>query len=277
MHGISIKGFAQEGIALVENGELRCELNSAYNSEAGRFANAQAMRVFDLLCSKSWPAGTLCRFLNGWQTTHVTALYVSGLMIRLLREAEAGETPEKQVLLYSAAREIGEIIAEDTGVDDTPHNELYLDFAEGILGDDDRWKLRKFSQPQCEDFRRYVKQSRLEADLETAILLTAASENWNTGEYSFFDTLVMDWMTGVLELPEDRAESYAAYVTVHAGKTELGHFLHALSAWQMYCQTKGISADPQRAKSILQEYLKRVGEAFAELEQVFQNEIQGDI
>jgi hypothetical protein len=267
MHEVSIKGFATEGIALVGDENLRSALNSAYDSEAGRFANTEAMRVFDLLCSKPWPAETLCRFLNGWQATHVTALYVSGLMIRLLREAQS-ESEERGLLLFNAAREIGEIIAEDAGVDDTPHNELYQEFAEAVLGGDN-WKLQEFALTECEAFRRYVKQGRLDADLETAILLTAASENWNTGEYSFFDTLVVTWMTEVLGLPKDLAEGCSAYVTVHAGKTELGHFLHALEAWKMYCSAKGIPADPQKAQAVLEEYLTRVGNAFQELSQIF--------
>ena len=45
---------------------------------------------------------------------------------------------EPSLLLHRAAAEVGEIIPEDTGVDDTPHSELYVDFANYLLGDD-RW------------------------------------------------------------------------------------------------------------------------------------------
>jgi hypothetical protein len=265
-HGIG--RIALEGIALIDDPTLREALASAYQTDVARQAVATAEAVFDRLTSRAWPAGALARFLNAWRATHVTALYVSGLMIRLLREAGAAEG-EPSVLLYRAAAEVGEIIPEDTGVDDTPHSELYVTFANFLLGND-RWQLARYGSPTCERFRCYVKAQRLEASIEEAILTTAASENWNTGEYTHLDGLLRPWMVGVLGHDAETVEEKAVYVSVHAGRTELGHFLHALEAWKLYCQPTGRPADPARPRAVLLRYLAEVGRAFAALERVLQ-------
>jgi hypothetical protein len=267
---LGIRNIALQGISLIEERQLRQALESAYDTRTARNAASAAEGVFERLTSRQWSSKPLSRFLNGWRSTHVTALYVSGLMIRLLREASAADG-EASELLFRAAAEVGEIIPEDTGVDDTPHGELYMGFAHFLLGHD-RWQLARWSNPQCETFRHYVKTQRLEAEIEDAILTTAASENWNTGEYTHLTNFIRPWMidqTGEsADLVEENAEN-AVYVTVHAGQTELGHFLHALEAWQLYCRANGRPADPERARAIVLRYLDGVGQAFAALGAVF--------
>jgi hypothetical protein len=265
-HGID--RIALDGIALIEEKPLQEALASAYQTVTARRAVAAAEATFDRLTRQPWAPGTLARFLNGWRSTHVTALYVSGLMIRLLREA-ARASGEPSALLYRAAAEVGEIIPEDTGVDDTPHSELYVTFANFLLGSDG-WQLNRYSSPTCEEFRSYVKAQRLEADIEDALLTTAASENWNTGEYTYLDGLLRPWLVDVLGRDAKEVEEKGVYVSVHAGKTELGHFLHALTAWQFYCQANGRPADPARARAVLLRYLDGVGQAFTALGQILQ-------
>ena len=265
-HGIDL--IALEGIALIEDRPLREALASAYQTETGRYAVAAAQALFDRLTSQAWPATALARFLNGWRSTHVTALYVSGLMIRLLREA-VGSNGEPSSLLYRAAAEVGEIIPEDTGVDDTPHSELYVAFANFLLGGD-QWQLGRYSSPACERFRCYVKAQRLEADIEDALLTTAASENWNTGEYTYLDGMLRPWLVDLLGHDAETSEEKGVYISVHAGKTELGDFLHALEGWKLYCQAKGKPADPARTCAVLCAYLDEVGQAFAALARVLQ-------
>jgi hypothetical protein len=271
-HGI--RPIPLEGIALIEDHPLREALTSAYQTDRARRAVSAAETAFNRLTSQDWPVEVLARFLNGWRSTHVTALYVSGLMIRLLREARAANG-ESSLLLYQAAAEVGEIIPEDTGVDDTPHSELYMTFANFLLGSD-RWQRARFSSPACERFRRYVKAQRLKATIEEALLTTAASENWNTGEYTYLDGLLRPWMVGLLGRDVVEVEEKACYVSVHARRTELGHFLHALEAWKLYCRAAGQAADPARAHKVLLRYLAGVGQAFAALANVFQPELSRD-
>lgn len=202
-------------------------------------------------------------FLNGWRSTHITALYVSGLMIRIQREATQarfqGEAMKAE-LLSEAAYHIGEIIAEDTGVVGANHNNLFDRFAKSVSGND-QWKLDQYEVPECIEFRKYVERQRTKAPIEDAILTTAASENWNTGEYTFFAEIVEPWLQSRGQDPQS-AKNGAAYVSVHAGDTELNHFTHALKAWQLYCAAHGREADPKMAQEKFGEYAQRVGDAF---------------
>jgi hypothetical protein len=259
-----IGSIARQGIALVEEDGLRNALDAAYRSARGVRAVETAQRVFRHLTSSRLSPEILCRFLWGWRSIHGTALFVSGLMIRLNRKAREAADKTSGLLLGQAGAEIGEIIAEDTGVDDTPHDELFLQFANQIVGDD-RWQLACYALPVCDRFRRHVKQRRLAGPIDEAILTTAASENWNAGEYTYFDTLVGPWLTGILGQPEPVAVKNAAYVTAHSGATELAHFLHALKAWKLYSQATGQEADPLQARQTLEWYLDGIAEAFDEL------------
>lgn len=263
---IDIGSVAREGISSIPDSRLRDVLDAVYQSPQGVRAVVTAQRVFNRLTSSKWPAEQLRRFFSGWRSTHGTALFVSGLVIRIHREACGAPEPVR-LLLHQAAAEIGEIIAEDTGVDDTPHNELFVRFASHVVGDD-QWQLDRYLVPACERFRSQVKERRLAAPIEEAILTTAASESWNTGEYTYFDSLIRPWLTDILGHPADIIEKKVAYVTVHAGETELGHFRHALAAWELYCRAIGNDADPMKAKLAFECYLAGVGSAFAELEQV---------
>jgi hypothetical protein len=222
--------------------------------------------VFVRLTSRKWPAETLCRFLGGWRALHGTALYVSALIARVHREAVLSSGGAFDV--YRSAAELSEIIAEDVGVDDCPHSERFAQFANQLVGDD-RWASSRYSSPACEEFREYVKYQRLRAPVEEGILTTAASELWNTGEYTFFASMVVHWMTQILGHPIDAAKESAAYVTVHAGDTELGHFLHALEAWSLYCKSLDMECDPSKACKSVETYLSRLIPAFKSLEQVF--------
>src|SRR4051812_10678828 len=105
---------AMRSFRYVQDQILREALGAAYRAPRGMQTVETAHRLFDRLTSTKWPKDTVCRFLSGWYSTHGTALFVSGLMIRVHREAQrAGGSAQ---LLYQAAAEIGEIIPEDTGV-----------------------------------------------------------------------------------------------------------------------------------------------------------------
>lgn len=264
-----ILAIARQSVALIEDAPLRQALLEVYSRPSVKEAAATAENTFRLLTSRRWSSEVVSRFLNGFRATHVTALYVSGLMIRVQRQA-ARAAGDDQLNLFKAAAAVGEIIPEDTGVDDTPHSELYMTWANAIAGHDE-WQLGRYTQSRCESFREFVKARRLDdgLDLEEGILTTAASENWNTGEYTHFSELVYDWMGDVLQIDQGRVGELAAYVTVHAGATELGHFLHAIDAWRLVSLARGRRPDPEKAQEVFASYLTQVGAAFGQLEGLF--------
>jgi hypothetical protein len=259
--GINV--IARQGIALIGNERLRKAIDDVYQSPIAVRAASAATEAFLRLTSSRWPIESLCRFLSGWRSTHGTALYVSGLIVRLHRAARAS-SPRSRLVLYEAAAELCEVIPEDTGIEHIPHNELFDRFANHIVGSD-KWKLDINSLPECERFRVYVKEGRLSAPIQEAILITAAAENWNTGEYTYLNGLVTPWMTKVLGQETALAAEKASYVEVHAGETELGHFLHAIHAWELYCEATGQDADPRVAARAVETYLSRVAAVFDEL------------
>jgi hypothetical protein len=266
MSTINKKGIASismDGINLIKDIELREALLSVYHSREAGKVTALAQDVFEKLTQQNWSTETLCKFMAGWRATHGTALYVSGLVIRIHREAKS-KTQHSKELLLAAAGEICEIIPEDTGVDDTPHHELFAKFANAVIGHDN-WKLNRYNQMACNQFRNYVQVQRLDAPIEEAILTTAASENWNTGEYTFFAGLIDPWLTDILKLPADLSVPAANYTKVHAGSTELGHFLHAIKAWQYYCEAHGKKAEPGIAKRVFEQYIMAIGNVYDEL------------
>jgi hypothetical protein len=263
---VGIAGITNNGIKRIQNATLRAALEEAYGSPAALAVIEMAHRVFSRLVGSKWPIEILAQFLSGWRSTHGTALFVSGLIIRLQREARAAELPAR-ALLFDASAEMGEIIAEDAGVDDTLHNELFASFANQLVGDD-RWQLEKFAMPLCLEFREYVKRERLSGPIEEAILITAASESWNSGEYSYADPLMRGWMKNILGFTDAIVENAIAYVSHHSGTVELDHFLHALSAWRFYCEAKGKPADPRNALRAFESYFDHLLGAFEELEGV---------
>ena len=268
----AIDFIARQGITLVDDPRLRRALDSAYESIQGKKALAVAHQTLRRLVSYKWSTECLCHFLSGWRATHGTSLFISGLIVRIHRKASEEQRTSSRAILFQAAGEVGEIIIEDTGVNDTPHNELFMEFANQIVGDD-RWQLGRYSLPVCEQFRTFVKNKRLGGVIEEAILTTAASENWNSGEYTYFNGLVAPWMTNILGHAFGVVERKSLYVSAHAGVTELGHFIHALRAWKLYCEATGVPADPGKAENEFKAYLEGVGSAFEELGQALRESV----
>jgi hypothetical protein len=215
------------------------------------------------LCSRQWPEPILGRFLNGWRATHGTAMFVSALIVRIMRETPRHPSTAHAPMV-AAARELGEIISEDIGLDDTPHQELFDAFADRLIPSGS-WRLLKGSVAGCNDLREYVKSQRLQASIRQGILTTMASECWNSWEYEEFARLARPWMTHWLGMDASAAENALKYVLAHTGNTEKGHFLHALSAWEYFCEAEGIAPDPAEAGKLFEQYLQSVGRAFSDL------------
>jgi hypothetical protein len=263
---IGIATIAGKGIERVHDTSIRTALKEAYESSAALSVSKVAQDVLDRFATANWPVEVLAPFLSSWRSTHGTALFVSGLVVRLQREARDSSAVARPIF-FEAAAEMSEIIAEDTGIDDTPHNELFTRFANKLVGDD-RWQLSHYSTPASLDFRDYVKRGRLVGPTEEAILMTAASESWNSAEYSYFETSLRRWMREVLGYNEDTLEDTIAYVSHHSGEVELGHFLHALNAWSLYCEAKEEPVDPLKVKLAFESYFEHLRRPFEGLKKL---------
>jgi len=261
------------GLDLNEPYDLRHALLVVVRSPAYREATAQAESVFARLTQTRHEDDALARFLNGWQTVHVTALYVSGLMVRIQEEAQAAAAAgegSKAALLFQAAFHTGRIIVEDTGLKGIQHGALYERFANGIMRGSDEWKLNRHASQECKDFRRYVEKARLRDPVETGLLTTAASENWNTGEYTLVAPMIVNWLEKANGFSSPDSRKLAAYAIVHAGDTELDHFTHALKAWQLYCTAHGREAGPAQAADVFARYAEKAAPAYRALKEKLQ-------
>lgn len=260
-----IGAIIKQGLGLLDNAALQSSLMEVYSTPVAMRVLNSAQRTFSRLTATNHSVRSLNRFLAGWRAMHGTAIFVSGLIVRILREVEGSATPQGSTALLHAASQLGEIIREDVGLEGPPHSNLFEDFATYITGAD-VWKIAQCKVSACEEFRGYLSTARLNAPLEVAILTTAAAENWNCGEYNYLDRLIRPWVSDTLRLPQIAAEASVRYVSVHSGETELGHFLHAMKAWDLYCESKCRVPDPETARGVFVEYLVQLSKAFNALE-----------
>lgn len=268
-----IQSIVLKNLQKVDNTELRQEFIKTYGSRIAIKTIEQTQAFFSELTTSSTLDETQLRnFLNAYNTVHGTSTYVAALMIRLGRLARDSRNNSSKQNFFTAQQEIGEIIAEDTGVDDVPHLELFEKFALAVIGDDS-WKSSQYRNLVCVEFRDYVKGQRIgrRGDFligeEEGILTTAASEIFNSGEYTFFSNLIDRWFTQTLDKGIISRKDALAYVKVHAGETESGHFIHALKAWELYCTALGKKPDVEIAREISLDYLLRIGKCFESMRQ----------
>lgn len=264
---LGIKTIPSCDLELSRANELEKALLAVVDTPDHRQATLNAEQAFWRLSQQEAGSDSLNSFLNGWKTVHITGLYVAGLMIRVEREAHAARAAGDDVkasLLSEAAYHIGEIIPEDTGLDGPQHGVLFERLATAVAGDD-TWKLDENAIPECDAFRRFVELGRTKGPVEDAILITAASENWNTGEYTYASPITNEWLGRAHQMDETRAKATNAYVSVHAGDTELDHFTHALKAWQLYNEANGTEARPEKAAEVFSDYAERASVAYAAL------------
>jgi hypothetical protein len=265
----SLAEIIRGSIGRVRDPQIQTALAEAYQAPSALKVISEAESFCTTLTSAKWSAELLARLLSGWRSTHGTALFVSGLVIRIQRQARAADSTARQHL-FEAAAEMGEIISEDTGVDDLPHNELFTRFANQLVGDD-RWQLNCYTIPASERFRNFVKRARLRGAIEEAILMTAASESWNCGEYAYLEPRLTHWMKDFLGFDHGTIRNAIKYVSHHTGSVESGHFLHAINAWERYCHAHGSKPDPAKAKYTFVSYLEHLFRPFKSLNDLFVN------
>ncbi len=77
-------------------------------------------------------------------------------------------------------------------------------------------------------------------------------------------------MSDILGFDQVDVESAIAYISHHSGAVELGHFLHALEAWQLFAEATGHRADPTQAKVAFESYFEHLRPSFLELSTILE-------
>lgn len=224
---------------------------TALTSEAAAIAAERADCLFaTALMIETIDDARLRRFVRSWNETHVSSDLVGVLALRLSRAGHA-----------DAAGQMLEVIADDIGERSLPHREMFARFADTLCAPYS-WRDGCYAEPAAKNFRRYLTQARQQQPLDVGILTTAASEIWNVGEYTTLSPRMDQWMQSGLGLSAQKAGVANAYVRVHAGETELNHFLHAITAYEMLCARTGQEPSPTLAGTIMTTYLHELAKAY---------------
>lgn len=233
---------------------LRQTYENVLASPAAQNAAAQADRLFSTVVSftpKNEPE--LRRFAHGWSDTHVSSDLVGLLALRL-----------HKIGAHQAAGDMMHVIADDIGANGKPHRDMFATFANALC-EPNGWRNPDNAVSSCTDFRRYLHQARVKAPEAEAILTTAASEIWNVGEYTVLAEKFLPWMQNKMGLSLPEAKKANAYVQVHAGQTELDHFLCAIDAWDKLASHTKIAQPVDMAGQVMHRYLQEIGKAYGDL------------
>lgn len=259
LQGAGIRDFVSEAISHLPDGNLATAVDSAFRQEQASVDRIES--CFAELTSRTWSKSALERFFHGWRDTHLTATSVAAMACRLLSLAEAAA--DKDATWFEAsASETAKIIHEDLGLLGYPHAELYDRLATSVCGADE-WGLCRNRVSSAFEFRKWVHHQRVVArDVQEGLLTTIASEIYNHGQYSAIAPLFQHWLEETLQLEEKQVQSAMAYIMVHTGDTESGHFMYGMKALSHYCRGAQVPVDYSRIEGRCAEYLSRAAKAF---------------
>lgn len=228
------------------------------DSPVAHHAATQAQNTLSLLLQRNKRDNrSLSRFAHGWNDMHGSSDLVGILALRM-----------HQQNAHQAAGKMMEIIADDIGAHGSPHRDLFARFANTICCPES-WRHNNTRIKACTQFRAYLRDTRTHQPLETATMVTACSEIWNVGEYTVFAPHMQPWLRKSFAVDKNTARRAAAYVQVHAGKTELQHFHFAIAARELLAKERGMPLNPAAeaaaAGSIMTRYLDELGKGFSGL------------
>ncbi|BAI75712.1 hypothetical protein AZL_c04190 (plasmid) [Azospirillum sp. B510] len=259
---LRILATAENAIAGLGNSDFGNEVSAAFHRERASIQKVE--ECFEKLTSRAWSRPVLERFFHAWRDTHLTSNAVAAMTCRLMALAEQAEgQPDRAVAFFSAASETGKIIHEDLGLCGEAHAELYYRLATNVC-EGDEWERRRNRVPSAFEFRKWVLHQRVIAqDIQDGLETTIASEIYNHGEYTFAAPLFAPWLAREFGFTDQQVKRDLAYIVVHTGDTESGHFRHGVQALEYYCYGAQVTPDPIRLGARCSDYLRRVGDAFA--------------
>lgn len=251
-----------EALNAVDDQALVAAVRCAF--EAERASVTAIENVFLSFTSNQWPPDAVRRFFHGWRDTHLSAGSVAAITCRLLARAEAAP-PVQAIAFHHAAEENSKIIHEDLGMVGETHAELYYRLATAACQGDE-WESRAYCSENTTKFRQWVHDQRVhEKDLGNSLITTIASEIYNHGEYSFVLMPFANWLHQSLGLTADVVRRNMAYIKVHTGETESGHFMHGVSALKFYCEGEKSEINYSAIEEGIRQYLQRVAIAVGNL------------
>ena len=221
-------------------------------------ALASIEEAFTTLTSRRHSPAVLRKFFASWSKTNNSAASVSGLANRLTLMARAEPDAEVAFQLYKACGSLQRITDEDLGaLGNTQHADLFYNMATPLCGDD-QWLLRENCLPSAQTFKDWTDTRRLrDRDLMQGLLTTLVHEVYTHGEVELIHPLYAQWFVRDMGIPDSRVRATVAWVTVHTGGTESNHFAHAVAAISEFVEALRIEINPEAARSIFSEYLRR--------------------
>ncbi|CAM3519705.1 hypothetical protein BZK31_28155 [Pseudomonas floridensis] len=213
---------------------------------------------FEQLTSRRHSPVVLRKFFASWSKTNNSAASVSGLANRLTLLARSEQGFSVAEPLYRACGSLQRITDEDLGaLGNTQHADLFYTMATALCGDD-QWLLRENCLSSAQMFKDWTDTRRLrDRDLMQGLLTTLVHEVYTHGEVEYLHPLYSRWFVRDMDIPDSRLRSTVAWVTVHTGGTESNHFAHAVAAIDAFVEAMQIDVDPEAARQIFSEYLRR--------------------
>ncbi|MGK7875535.1 MAG: hypothetical protein AB4426_20220 [Xenococcaceae cyanobacterium] len=238
---------------------------------------SEVERCFALLGSHRWSDEQLAQFLNSWKATHLKMLAIYGLSCRLQRLAMATQETSSRAQLMLASAHNAQTSYEDLGLDfaGETHAQLYDDLAHRLVGNFP-WSLEQYCIPEAREFRGWIYQNMVVADIQIGLFINMFSEIYNHAEYSVALGTFSDFIDRHYNLSAAERERALQYVYVHvADETEVDHFLVVVKALNAYCEATQTSIDYEQAKVVFREYLRRIGQVMGTLSNIMKQEKDG--
>lgn len=215
-------------------------------------------RCFRALTVRRQPAESLRRFFGSWSKTNNSAASVSGLASRITLRGRKQEDVDSRLRHYQICDELQRITDEDLGAyGGILHADLFYRMATTLCGDD-TWLLHSYCISEAAEFRDWMDQQRLrEKSIASGLLATLIHEVYTHGEVELIHPMFDRWFRTSMGLPASHSNKVLAWVTVHTGGTESGHFAHATKAVFDYCSVAGLTLSEDETTELFRGYLRR--------------------
>ncbi|MBC6417955.1 MAG: hypothetical protein GDA44_03760 [Prochloron sp. SP5CPC1] len=261
----TLTNYIYELAGLVNDEELKSALIESVAASSDVINKVE--RFFALLPSYKWSKEELSQILSSWKATHLKMLAIYGLSCRLQRLAMATEDTATRAQLMLASSHNAETSYEDLGLDfgGETHAQLFHDLAHYLVGDFP-WSLEKYCLPRASEFRGWIYQNMVVADIQTGLFTNMFSEIYNHAEYSVALGAFGNLIDQQYNLSPVEREKALQYVHVHvADETEVDHFLVVVKALNAYCEATQTPIDYELAQAQILQYLRGIGQVMEAL------------
>lgn len=259
--------------------EIQYAMHEVLSHGITQQAQVYAEGTFHAFLRKEKVDSNVLRFFNGWNETHKTTSLVSGKIIMRLSADALHISQEDQISYHNVLAHMHEVTKDDFGLGQKEHDGMYK-YMTAAFGAaawvDDQYKVTACNE--FSDFLYDVGVSKHKSELSSlehrqsimdAMMTSIASELWNGREYNFLAQFIEEKLLSFdasLGADTKGLRTAKGYVMGHSGEVENRHGLHALAAAQAFGRTVGLAFDIEQLKTVMLDYNKRVGRAFAALQ-----------